>query len=37
MLKVFMKRRNVFIKLIHEQAALTLEGMELLKVLCHRA
>lgn len=31
MLKVFMKRRNVFIKLIHEQAALTLEGMELLK------
>ena len=31
MLKIFKKRRNVFIKLIHEQAALTLEGMELLK------
>lgn len=31
MLKVFRKRRNVFIKLIHDQAALTLEGMELLK------
>ncbi|MBE0686788.1 MAG: hypothetical protein IH585_12430, partial [Anaerolineaceae bacterium] len=31
MLKIFRKRRNVFIKLIHEQASLTLEGMELLK------
>jgi predicted phosphate transport protein (TIGR00153 family) len=31
MLKIFKKRRNIFIKLIHEQAALTLEGMELLK------
>jgi len=31
MLKIFMKRRNVFIKMIYEQAALTLEGMELLK------
>lgn len=31
MLKIFTKRRNVFIKLIHEQAALTLEGLELLK------
>jgi len=31
MLKIFKKRRNVFINLIHEQAKLTLEGMELLK------
>ena len=31
MLKVFKKRRNVFVNLIHEQASLTLEGMELLK------
>ena len=31
MLKVFKKRRNIFIHLIHEQASLTLEGMELLK------
>ena len=31
MLKIFRKRRNVFIQLIHEQASLTLEGMELLK------
>lgn len=31
MLKIFKKRRNIFIKLIHEQASLTLEGMELLK------
>ncbi|MEN6571929.1 MAG: DUF47 family protein [Anaerolineaceae bacterium] len=31
MLKIFKKRRNVFIRLIHEQAALTLEGLELLK------
>lgn len=30
MLKIFKKRRNVFINLIHEQTALTLEGMELL-------
>ncbi len=31
MLKIFKKRRDVFINLIHEQASLTLEGMELLK------
>ncbi|MCX6055556.1 MAG: DUF47 family protein [Chloroflexi bacterium] len=31
MLKIFKKRRNIFINLIHEQASLTLEGMELLK------
>lgn len=31
MLKIFKKRRNVFINLIHEQARLTLEGVELLK------
>ena len=31
MLKIFKKRRNVFVNLIHEQASLTLEGMELLK------
>ena len=31
MLKIFKKRRNVFIHLIHQQASLTLEGMELLK------
>lgn len=31
MLKIFKKRRNIFIHLIHEQASLTLEGMELLK------
>lgn len=31
MLKIFRKRRNVFIQLIHEQASLTLEGMEILK------
>ena len=31
MLKIFKKRRNIFIHLIHEQAALTLDGMELLK------
>ena len=30
MLKIFNKRRNVFINLIHEQASLTLAGMELL-------
>jgi predicted phosphate transport protein (TIGR00153 family) len=30
-LKIFRKRRNVFIQLIHEQASLTLEGMEILK------
>ena len=30
MLKIFKKRRNIFINLIHEQTALTLEGMELL-------
>ena len=31
MLKVFKKRCNVFIRLLHEQATLTLEGMDLLK------
>lgn len=30
MLKVFKKRRNVFVEYIHNQAALTLEGMDLL-------
>ncbi len=30
MLKIFKKRRNVFIKMIHDQASLTFEGMELL-------
>lgn len=31
MLKLFKKRRNVFIQLMHEQAVLALEGMDLLK------
>ncbi len=31
MLKIFKKRRNIFITLIHQQASLTLEGMEALK------
>lgn len=31
MFKIFKKRRNIFIHLIHEQASLTLEGIELLK------
>ena len=31
MLKLFKKRRNVFIHLMHEQATLTLEGMDILK------
>lgn len=31
MLKIFRKRRNVFIHLLHEQASLTLEGVEILK------
>ncbi len=31
MLNLFKKRQNVFIKLIHDQAALTLEGLEALK------
>ena len=31
MLKLFKKRRNVFIQLMHEQASLTLEGMDILK------
>ena len=31
MFRVFKKRQNVFIKLIHEQASLTLEGLEALK------
>lgn len=30
MLKIFKKRRNVFIQQIHEQAVLTMEGMDLL-------
>jgi uncharacterized protein len=32
MLKLFRKHQNTFIKLIHDQAALTLAGMEALKV-----
>jgi len=31
MFKLFQKRKNVFIMLIHDQAALTLEGLEALK------
>ncbi len=31
MFKIFKKRRNIFIHLIHEQASLTLEGIDLLK------
>lgn len=31
MLKIFKKRRNVFIQLMHEQASLALQGMDLLK------
>ncbi len=31
MFKLFKKRQNIFIKLIHDQAALTLEGLEALK------
>ncbi len=31
MLKIFKKRRNIFIQRIHEQASLTLEGMDILK------
>ena len=30
MLKIFKKRRNVFIHLLHDQASLTLEGMDIL-------
>lgn len=30
MLKIFKKRRNIFIQRIHEQATITLEGMEVL-------
>ncbi len=30
MLKIFKKRRNVFIQLLHDQASLTLEGMDVL-------
>jgi uncharacterized protein Yka (UPF0111/DUF47 family) len=29
---LFMKRQNIFIKLIHDQAALTLEGLDALKI-----
>jgi hypothetical protein len=32
MRNLFAKRQNIFLKLIHDQAALTLEGMEALKV-----
>jgi len=32
MLKIFKKRRNVFIHLLYEQASLTLEGMDILVV-----
>lgn len=31
MLKIFRKRRNIFIHLLHEQASLTLEGVDILK------
>jgi uncharacterized protein Yka (UPF0111/DUF47 family) len=31
MFKIFKKRRNVFINLIHEQASITLEGIDFLK------
>jgi predicted phosphate transport protein (TIGR00153 family) len=31
MFKLFKKRQNIFIKLIHDQAALTLDGLEALK------
>ena len=31
MLKIFKKRRNVFITLLHQQAALALDGMDVLK------
>ena len=31
MRKFFKKRQNIFIKLIHDQAAFTLEGLEALK------
>lgn len=30
MLKIFKKRRNVFIQLLHDQASLTLQGMDIL-------
>jgi uncharacterized protein len=32
MFRIFKKRQNVFLKLIHDQASLTLEGLEALKV-----
>lgn len=31
MLKIFRKRRNIFIHMLHEQASLTLEGVDILK------
>jgi len=31
MFRIFKKRQNVFLKLIHDQASLTLEGLEALK------
>ncbi len=31
MLKIFKKRRNIFVHMLHEQATLALEGVELLK------
>lgn len=30
MLKIFKKRRNIFIQMLHDQASLTLEGMDIL-------
>jgi len=32
MFRIFKKRQNVFLKLIHDQAALTLDGLEALKL-----
>ena len=32
MFRIFKKRQNVFLKLIHDQASLTLEGLEALKI-----
>jgi predicted phosphate transport protein (TIGR00153 family) len=31
MFRIFMKKQNIFLKLIHEQASLTLDGLEALK------
>ena len=35
MFRIFKKRQNVFLKLIHDQAFLTLEGLEALKTFMH--